>query len=75
MHDHSAATSHSVKTSVLIVGAGPVGLTLAMDLARRGIAAVVVEVRSAGDTLRGRTNFRPAVTQSAPAPHLTANGA
>lgn len=49
MHDHSAATSQTVKTSVLIVGAGPVGLTLAMDLAHRGIAAVVVEVRSAGE--------------------------
>jgi 2-polyprenyl-6-methoxyphenol hydroxylase-like FAD-dependent oxidoreductase len=34
---------------VLVVGAGPVGLTLAMDLARRGIAVVAVEVRSAGE--------------------------
>ncbi len=49
MHDHPAATSQSVKTRVLIVGAGPVGLTLAMDLAGRGIAAVVVEVRRAGE--------------------------
>ena len=49
MHDHPAATSQPVKTRVLIVGAGPVGLTLAMDLARRGIAAVVVEIRSAGE--------------------------
>jgi hypothetical protein len=37
------------KTSVLVVGAGPVGLTLAMDLASRGIAVVVVEVRNAGE--------------------------
>ena len=49
MHDHPAATSQPVKTRVLIVGAGPVGLTLAMDLARRGIAAVVIEVRRAGE--------------------------
>lgn len=32
---------------VLIVGAGPVGLTLAMDLARRGISCRVVEARPA----------------------------
>jgi 2-polyprenyl-6-methoxyphenol hydroxylase-like FAD-dependent oxidoreductase len=49
MHDQSAATSKSIRTSVLVVGAGPVGLTLAMDLAHRGIAVVVVEVRSAGE--------------------------
>ena len=35
-----------VRTSVLVVGAGPVGLTLAMDLAWRGVDVVVVaEVR------------------------------
>jgi 2-polyprenyl-6-methoxyphenol hydroxylase-like FAD-dependent oxidoreductase len=38
-----------MSTRVLVVGAGPVGLTLAMDLARRGIAVVTVEVRSAGE--------------------------
>lgn len=32
-------------TPVLIVGAGPVGLTLAIDLARRGVRAVLVEKR------------------------------
>ena len=36
-------------TSVLIVGAGPVGLTLAMDLASRGIDVTVTETRSAGE--------------------------
>jgi len=49
MHDHPTATSNSIRTRVLVVGAGPVGLTLAMDLARRGIAVVAVEVRSAGE--------------------------
>jgi len=33
---------------VLIVGAGPVGLTLAIDLAWRGIAVTVVETRAPG---------------------------
>ncbi len=34
---------------VLIVGAGPVGLTLAMDLAWRGVDVTVAEVRRAGE--------------------------
>ncbi len=36
-------------TSVLIVGAGPVGITLAMDLAWRGIEVTVAEQRSRGE--------------------------
>ena len=38
-----------VPTAVLVVGAGPVGLTLAMDLASRGIDVVVAEVRRRGE--------------------------
>lgn len=34
-----------LKSQVCIVGAGPVGLTLAMDLARRGIEVLIVEMR------------------------------
>ena len=34
-----------LETPILIVGGGPVGLTLAMDLASRGIAVVVAEQR------------------------------
>jgi len=37
------------KTSVLIVGGGPVGLTLAMDLAWRGIDVLVAETRYPGE--------------------------
>ena len=38
-----------VNTRVLVVGGGPVGLTLAMDLATRGISVAVVETRAAGE--------------------------
>ncbi|WP_322867495.1 FAD-dependent oxidoreductase [Aquicoccus sp. G2-2] len=41
--------STAFDTSVLIVGAGPVGLTLAMDLAWRGVDVVVVESRERGE--------------------------
>ena len=37
------------KTSVLIVGGGPVGLSLAMDLAWRGIDVIVAETRYPGE--------------------------
>ena len=38
-----------VATQVLVVGAGPVGLTLAMDLAWRGIRVTVAELRRRGE--------------------------
>ena len=38
-----------VETQVVVVGGGPVGLTLAMDLARRGIRTVVAELRHKGE--------------------------
>ncbi len=38
-----------IEAQVLIVGAGPVGLTAAMDLASRGIDVVVAEIRGAGE--------------------------
>ena len=49
MHDHPSATSEPLAAKVLIIGAGPVGLTLAMDLASRGIAVVVDETRAPGE--------------------------
>ena len=41
--------SRKIETSVLIVGGGPVGLTLALDLAWRGIDVTVAELRQAGE--------------------------
>ena len=41
--------SRSVTTRVLVVGGGPVGLTLAIDLASRGIDVVVAELRRADE--------------------------
>jgi 2-polyprenyl-6-methoxyphenol hydroxylase-like FAD-dependent oxidoreductase len=40
MHD-----KEELKADVLVVGAGPVGLTLAMDLASRGVKVLVAETR------------------------------
>jgi 2-polyprenyl-6-methoxyphenol hydroxylase-like FAD-dependent oxidoreductase len=41
--------NQSLDTSVLVVGGGPVGLTLALDLASRGIDCTIVETRHAGE--------------------------
>jgi 2-polyprenyl-6-methoxyphenol hydroxylase-like FAD-dependent oxidoreductase len=38
-----------VQTKVLIVGAGPVGMTLAIDLAWRGVDVTIAEIRRAGE--------------------------
>ena len=43
-------------TQVTVIGAGPVGLTLAMDLAQRGIDVVVVESRSEDDPADAKCN-------------------
>src|SRR5476649_403946 len=41
--------SKSCQAQVLIVGGGPVGLCLSMDLARRGVECLVIERRHAGE--------------------------
>jgi 2-polyprenyl-6-methoxyphenol hydroxylase-like FAD-dependent oxidoreductase len=46
----------SLDADVLVVGAGPVGLTLAIDLAQRGISVTLVEMRASEEPPIGRTN-------------------
>lgn len=41
--------SKTIETEVLIIGGGPVGLCLAMDLAHRGVTCLVIERRGAGE--------------------------
>src|ERR1700753_374711 len=50
------------ETNVLIVGAGPVGLTLAIDLAWRGIEVTVVEARAAAEPPEPKCNHVAART-------------
>lgn len=45
-----------LKADVVVVGAGPVGLTLAMDLAWRGIDVVVLESRAQGEPPSVKSN-------------------
>jgi 2-polyprenyl-6-methoxyphenol hydroxylase-like FAD-dependent oxidoreductase len=54
-----------IDTDVLIVGAGPVGLTLGMDLARRGVDVTLVEMRAAGEPPSVRANVVSARTMEA----------
>src|SRR5215467_3184932 len=51
-----------IDTEVLVVGGGPVGLTLAMDLARRGVAVTLAEMRAAGEPPSVRCNHVSART-------------
>ena len=39
----------SADSDVIVIGAGPVGLTLAMDLAQRGVRVTVLELRERGE--------------------------
>lgn len=54
--------NHKQSTQVLIVGAGPVGLTLAMDLAIRGVQVLIAETRSAGEAPSVKCNHVSART-------------
>jgi 2-polyprenyl-6-methoxyphenol hydroxylase-like FAD-dependent oxidoreductase len=45
----SRIRDRQIVTEVLIVGAGPVGMMLAIELAQRGIEATVVDSRARGE--------------------------
>jgi 2-polyprenyl-6-methoxyphenol hydroxylase-like FAD-dependent oxidoreductase len=48
-----------LKTQVLIVGAGPTGLTAGVELARRGIKSVIIEKRSSASKLSKAIGINP----------------
>jgi NADPH-dependent 2,4-dienoyl-CoA reductase/sulfur reductase-like enzyme len=56
------AMASPINIEVLIVGGDPVGLTLAMDLPRRGVAVTVAEMRAAGEPPSVRCNHVSART-------------
>src|SRR5450631_2333151 len=56
------AAPHGFDTDVAIVGAGPVGLTLAIDLAARGRSCVVLETRRRGEPPNVKCNHVAART-------------
>ena len=51
-----------INTDVLVVGGGPVGMTLAIDLAQRGIDVTVAEMRAVGEASSVRCNHVAART-------------
>lgn len=51
-----------LQAQLLVVGAGPVGLTLAMDLAQRGVDVLVAEIRHRGEPPNVKCNHVSART-------------
>jgi 2-polyprenyl-6-methoxyphenol hydroxylase-like FAD-dependent oxidoreductase len=54
--------SRRINNEVLVVGGGPVGLSLAMDLARRGVGVTLAETRAAAEPSSVRCNYVSART-------------
>src|ERR1700739_1637783 len=51
-----------IKAQVLVAGGGPVGLTLAIDLAQRGVQVTVAETRAGGEAPSVKCNHVAART-------------
>jgi len=49
--------SQTVDAPVAIVGGGPVGITLALEIALHGIRSIIVERRAPGESWQARTNL------------------
>ena len=54
--------NEELQADVLVVGAGPVGLTLAMDLASRGVKVVIAEIRRYAEPANVKCNHVSART-------------
>lgn len=52
----SALSQATYRAQAAIVGAGPVGMTLALDLAERGVSVLLIEKRAEFDQPAGRCN-------------------
>lgn len=48
MHQITTPTTKDMQTQVLIIGAGPVGLTSAIALVKAGIEVIIVDTTEAG---------------------------
>src|SRR6516162_9795711 len=59
-----------VDTEVLIVGAGPVGLTLSIDLGKRGIRCILTEKNEAPLGYPKMERCNPRTMESGPAPNI-----
>ena len=51
-----APVTRRLETTIVVAGAGPVGMSLAIDAARRGVDVIVLEARQAGEPPSAKCN-------------------